>query len=82
MSTIDSALIPRTARKRWRCYAFDASSEIPSPDCVQDIEAGTRYVEYVGSRYHIYESGHRYCGPCAAQIWHVASGKLTTAVSS
>ena len=70
MRTMDSTLIARTARKRWRCYAFDAPSETPSPDCVRDIEVGTRYVEYVGEA-GFAQSGHHYCAPCAVQIWHV-----------
>ena len=78
---VDSDLIARTARKRWRCYAFDSSNETPSLDCVRDIEVGTRYVEYLGATY-AFQPGHHYCAPCAAQIWHVAPGKLTAEASA
>lgn len=49
--------IARTARKPWTCV-----------ECGRRITTGTPHVEYVGEA-HAYESGTRYCLPCADKVW-------------
>lgn len=38
------------------------------PDCLGDIAPGDIYFEYLGEAM-AYQSGERYCAPCAVEVW-------------
>jgi hypothetical protein len=68
-------VIARVARKPHRCVAADpakgtGASVRPNyrPDCLQDINPGDVYGEYVGEAAFA-ESGRPYCQQCAAAVW-------------
>ena len=50
-------LIPRTARKVWRCI-----------ECGTLIQKGDRYVEYVGE-VPLFQTGSPYCASSALRVW-------------
>lgn len=56
----------RTARKDHRCYCNQHNREdrVEWHWCEEVIHAGSKHPEYVGES-PAYQSGHRYCPPCA-----------------